>query len=135
TSPPPAPPYGEPSGNVPPHPPAQPSVPPSLPGTPFPGSNPVGTEGPGRRFLLGVMVGALVAGGIVARNHDPATVGAPPAVDSKAIAAARASLLEHKGDVHQITEAVGPSVVSVQTRSLGLGAFLQAVPTEGAGSG
>jgi serine protease Do len=76
-----------------------------------------------------------VAGGIVARTNDPAVVGGAPASDAKAIAAARASLLEHKGDVHQITQAVGPSVVSVQTRSLGLGAFLQAVPQEGAGSG
>jgi serine protease Do len=123
----------------PPSPPTQPAVPPSPPGAPFPGSNPAGTDGPGRRFLLGVVVGAvvgaLVAGGIVARNHDPAVAGAAPAADAKAVAAARASLLEHKGDVHQITQAVGPSVVSVQTRSLGLGAFLQAVPQEGAGSG
>ena len=71
----------------------------------------------------------------MARNHEPAVAGAAPAADAKAVAAARASLLEHKGDVHQITQAVGPSVVSVQTRSLGLGAFLQAVPQEGAGSG
>jgi S1-C subfamily serine protease len=98
----------------------------------------VGTAGPGRRFLAGVVVGAvtgaLVAGGIVARNHDPAGAAAP-AVNAKAVASARASLLQHKGDVHQIVEAVGPSVVSVQTRSLGVGAFLQAVPQEGAGSG
>jgi serine protease Do len=118
-------------------PPAQPAAPLSHPGSPFPGSNPVGTGGPGRRFLLGVIVGAvvgaLVAGGIVARN--PSAPTAAPAADAKAIAAARASLLEHKGDVHQITQAVGPSVVSVQTRSIGLGGFLQAVPQEGAGSG
>jgi S1-C subfamily serine protease len=98
----------------------------------------VGTAGPGRRFLAGVVVGAvtgaLVAGGIVARNHDPAGRLAP-AVNAKAVASARSSLLQHKGDVHQIVEAVGPSVVSVQTRSLGVGAFLQAVPQEGAGSG
>jgi S1-C subfamily serine protease len=98
----------------------------------------VGTAGPGRRFLAGVVVGAvtgaLVAGGIVARNHDPAG-SAAPALSAKAVASARASLLQHKGDVHQIVEAVGPSVVSVQTRSLGVGAFLQAVPQEGAGSG
>ena len=75
-----------------------------------------------------------MAGGIVARNHDSTTAGFS-ATDAKAVASARASLLEHKGDVHQIVAAVGPSVVSVQTRSLGLGAFLQAVPTEGAGSG
>jgi S1-C subfamily serine protease len=85
--------------------------------------------------IVGAVVGALAAGGIVARNHDPATAGAAPVADAKGIAAARTSLLEHKGDVHQITQAVGPSVVSVQTRSLGLGAFLQAVPQEGAGSG
>ena len=122
----------------PPLPPAQPAVPPSLPGAPFPGSNPAGTDGTGRRFLLGVvvgaLVGALVAGGIVARGHDPAGIGDARA-GAKAVAAARASLLERKGDVRQITQAVGPSVVSVQTRSLGLGAFLQAVPQEGAGSG
>jgi len=98
----------------------------------------VGTAGPSRRFLAGVVVGAvtgaLVAGGIVARNHDPAG-SAVPALSAKAVAAARASLLQRKGDVHQIVEAVGPSVVSVQTRSLGVGAFLQAVPQEGAGSG
>jgi S1-C subfamily serine protease len=76
-----------------------------------------------------------VAGGIVARRAPTATVSAAPAADPKAVAAARASLLQHQGDVHQIVEAVGPSVVSVQTRSLGLGAFLQAVPQEGAGSG
>jgi serine protease Do len=118
-------------------PPAPPAAPLSHPGSPFPGSNPVGTSGPGRRFLLGVIVGAavgaLVAGGIVAR--DPSAPTAAPAADAKAIAAARASLLEHKGDVHQIVQAVGASVVSVQTRSLGLGGFLQAVPQEGAGSG
>jgi S1-C subfamily serine protease len=51
------------------------------------------------------------------------------------VASARASLLEHKGDVHQIVEAVGPSVVSIQTQALGVGAFLQAVPQQGAGSG
>ncbi len=120
-------------------PPVQPAVPPSLPGSPVPGNSPVGTDGRGRRFLLGVIVGAvvgaLVAGGIVARTHDPVPTGAAPAAEAKAIAAARASLLEHKGDVHQIVQAVGPSVVSVQTRSLGVGAFLQAVPQEGAGSG
>jgi len=77
----------------------------------------------------------MVAGGIVARTHDSGLTAAAPTADSKAVAAARASLLEHKGDVHQIVTAVGPSVVSVQTRSLGLGTFLQAVPTEGAGSG
>jgi S1-C subfamily serine protease len=75
-----------------------------------------------------------VAGGIVARADDSNLAGAS-VTDAKAVAAARASLLEHKGDVHQIVAAVGPSVVSVQTRSLGLGAFLQAVPQDGAGSG
>jgi S1-C subfamily serine protease len=143
TWPPPLPPLDEPPtspppAGPPPHPPTQPAVPPSLPGSPFPGSNSTGTDGPGRRFLtgviLGAVIGAVVAGGIVARTHDP-TVGGFPAADAKAVAAARASLLEHKGDVHQIVTAVGPSVVSVQTRSLGLGAFLQAVPQEGAGSG
>jgi S1-C subfamily serine protease len=84
--------------------------------------------------IVGAVIGAMVAGGIVARTHDP-VVAAAPAADSKAVAAARSSLLEHKGDVHQIVTAVGPSVVSVQTRSLGLGTFLQAVPQEGAGSG
>jgi len=84
--------------------------------------------------ILGAVIGAMVAGGIVARTHAPAVAGVP-ATDAKSVAAARASLLEHKGDVHQIVTAVGPSVVSVQTRSLGLGTFLQAVPQEGAGSG
>jgi serine protease Do len=86
-------------------------------------------------IIVGAVTGALVAGGIVARYRDPAGAAVRPAADAKAVAAARASLLQHKGDVHQIVEAVGPSVVSVQTRSLGLGAFLQAVPQEGAGSG
>jgi len=84
--------------------------------------------------VVGAVTGALVAGGLVARNHDAAG-GAAPGLNAKAVASARASLLEHKGDVHQITEAVGPSVVSIQTRALGVGAFLQAVPQEGAGSG
>jgi S1-C subfamily serine protease len=84
--------------------------------------------------IVGALIGALVAGGIVARASDSTPVGAA-AADAKAVAAARASLLEHKGDIHQIVAAVGPSVVSVQTRSLGLGAFLQAVPQDGAGSG
>ncbi|MCA1846981.1 MAG: trypsin-like peptidase domain-containing protein, partial [Actinobacteria bacterium] len=122
-----------------PQPPAQPAVPPSLPGSPLPGSNPAGTDGPGRRFLTGILAaavdGALVAGGIVARYGDPAGVAPRPAAENKAVAAARASLLEHKGDVHQIVEAVGPSVVSIQTQALGVGAFLQAVPQQGAGSG
>ena len=134
TWPPPLPPLDTP----PPEPPTQPAVPPSLPGSPSPGSNPAGTAGPGRRFLTGVIVGAVigavVAGGIVARTDDSAVAGAS-AADAKSVAAARAALLEHKGDIHQIVAAVGPSVVSVQTRSLGLGAFLQAVPQEGAGSG
>ena len=128
----PYPPYGPPPAS----PPPQPSVPPAAP-PPFPGHNPDGAAGPGRRFLAGVVVGAvtgaLVAGGLVARNH-PTTSSASP-LNSKAVATARASLLEHKGDVHQIVQAVGPSVVSVQTQSLGVGAFLQAVPQEGAGSG
>ena len=135
TSPPPA---SPPPAGPPPQPLTQPAVPPSVPGSPLPGNNPAGTDGPGRRFLLGVIlgavIGAMVAGGIVARTHAPAVAGVP-ATDAKSVAAARASLLEHKGDVHQIVTAVGPSVVSVQTRSLGLGTFLQAVPQEGAGSG
>ena len=134
TWPPPLPPLDTP----PPQPPTQPAAPPSLPGSPFPGTNPAGADGPGRRFLTGVIVGALigalVAGGIVARTQDSAVAGVS-AADAKAVTAARAALLEHKGDIHQIVAAVGPSVVSVQTRSLGLGAFLQAVPQEGAGSG
>ena len=115
-------------------PPPQQPVPPAAP----PSSPSDGAAGPGRRFLAGVLVGAitgaLVAGGLVARNHD-GTTAATPAAESKAVAAARASLLEHKGDVHQIVEAVGPSVVSIQTQALGVGAFLQAVPQQGAGSG
>jgi serine protease Do len=75
-----------------------------------------------------------VAGGIVARTQHSAVAGVS-AADPKTVAAARASLLQHKGDIHQIVAAVGPSVVSVQTRLLGLGTFLQAVPQEGAGSG
>ena len=134
TWPPPLPPLETP----PPQPPTQPSAPPSPPGSPLPGTNPAGADGPGRRFLTGVIVGAvigaLVAGGIVARTDDRAVAGAS-AADAKAVAAARASLLEHEGDIHQIVAVVGPSVVSVQTRSLGLGAFLQPVPQEGAGSG
>ena len=128
--PPPLPPLDEPPSSPQPQPPTPPAARPRLPW--------VDAAGPGRRFLAGVVVGAvtgaLVAGGIVARNHDHA-VSAAPATSSKAIAAARASLLEHKGDVHQIVQAVGPSVVSIQTRALGVGAFLQAVPQEGAGSG
>ena len=85
-------------------------------------------------MVVGALTGALVAGGIVARSHDH-TATAAPAVNSRAVAAARASLLEHKGDVHQIVTAVGPSVVSIQTQALGAGAFLQAVPQQGAGSG
>ena len=122
----------------PPQPPTQPSAPPSPPGSPLSREQPAGADGPGRRFFTGVIVGAvvgaMVAGGIVARNHDSVTAGLS-AADAKGVAAARASLLEHKGDVHQIVAAVGPSVVSVQTRSLGLGTFRQAVPQEGAGSG
>ena len=125
-SPPPAPPLDPPPYYPPPVPPAARPLP------------QVGAAGPGRRFLAGVVVGAvtgaLVAGGIVARNHDHATA-AGPALNAKAVAAARASLLQHKGDVHQIVQAVGPSVVSIQTRALGVGAFLQAVPQQGAGSG
>ena len=127
---PPAPPSEPPPGFPPPQTPAPPAARPPLPWG--------GLAGPGRRFLAGVVVGAvtgaLVAGGIVARNHDHAAAGTP-AASAKAVAAARASLLEHKGDVHQIVEAVGPSVVSIQTRALGVGAFLQAVPQQGAGSG
>jgi len=123
----------------PPQPPTQPAAPNPVPGSPLPGSNPAGAAGPGRHtfltgVVLGALIGALVAGGLVARTRGT-TVAASPAADAKAVAAARASLLQHQGDVHQIVTAVGPSVVSVQTRSLGLGAFLQAVPQEGAGSG
>ena len=128
---PPAPPADQPPSSPYPQPPVPPAGRPSLPWA--------GPAGPGRRFLAGVVIGAvtgaLVAGGIVARIHDHPAAGAAPALNSKAVASARASLLEHKGDVHQIVAAVGPSVVSVQTRSLGVGAFLQAVPQEGAGSG
>ena len=133
--PPPYAPPGEPppSSFPPPQPPEPPAPPASRPRPPW-----VGAAGPGRRFLAGVVVGALtgalVAGGIVARSHDHATA-ASPVLSSKDIAAARASLLQRKGDVHQIVEAVGPSVVSIQTQALGVGAFLQAVPQEGAGSG
>jgi serine protease Do len=83
--------------------------------------------------VVGALVGALVAGGIVARSHTTATASSP--LSSKAVAAARASLLARPGDVHQIVQAVGPSVVSIQTQALGVGAFLQAVPEQGAGSG
>jgi len=118
---------GFPPPYAPPPPPPPPASRPSLPW--------VGAVG-GRRFLAGVvvgaLVGALVAGGIVAGTH---TTTAAPAVNSKAVAAARASLLAHPGDVHQIVQAVGPSVVSIQTQALGVGAFLQAVPEQGAGSG
>ena len=124
--------------DAPPQPPTQPSAL-SPPGSPSPGNNPAGADGLGRRFLTGVIVGAvigaLVAGGIVAARAGDSTVGGTSAAAARAVADARASLLERKGDVHQIVAAVGPSVVSVQTRSLGLGAFLQAVPTDGAGSG
>ena len=153
--PPPAPPDGPPTLPAdPPAPPADRSGPPPPPAGPsdprfgFPPPQPpvppaarlslpwVGAAGPGRRFLAGVLVGAitgaLVAGGIVARDTH---TSAAPAVNSKAVAAARASLLAHKGDVHQIVGAVGPSVVSIQTQALAMGAYLQAVPQQGAGSG
>jgi S1-C subfamily serine protease len=75
--------------------------------------------------LVGASLGG-VTGALVATTLDD---------DTPAGVAAVLPQVEHPGDIREIVAAVGPSVVSIQTQSVGVGAFLEPVPQSGAGSG
>jgi serine protease Do len=80
---------------------------------------------------VGAVVGALVAGLLVATVKDDETAASPrtPAFSNNTSKIARA------GDIQEILARVEPAVVSIRTRSLSLGDFLRPVPGEGAGTG
>jgi serine protease Do len=90
---------------------------------------------PRRPILLaaavGAVVGALVAGLLVAAVKDDGTAAPSrtPAFSNNTSKIARA------GDIQEILSRVEPAVVSIRTRSLSLGDFLRPVPGEGAGTG
>ena len=90
---------------------------------------------PRRPILLaaavGAVVGALVAGLLVTAVKDDGTAAPSrtPAFSNNTSKIARA------GDIQEILSRVEPAVVSIRTRSLSLGDFLQAVPGQGAGTG
>jgi S1-C subfamily serine protease len=78
--------------------------------------------------LVGALVGAGVAGGIVAAvDDDGSTVVRTVEPNTSRIEVAR--------DIQSILAQVEPAVVSVRTRSLDVNAFLEPVPSEGAGTG
>jgi serine protease Do len=88
----------------------------------------------GRRpFLMaagvGAVVGALVAGVVVAAVKDDRSPGRTVTYS------ANTSKITRTGDVQSILAKVEPAVVSIRTRTLSLGDFLKPVPGEGAGTG
>ena len=96
---------------------------------------PAASAAPRRPILLaaavGAVVGALVAGVLVAAVKDEGTAAPSrtPAFSNNTSKIARA------GDIQEILSRVEPAVVSIRTRSLSLGDFLRPVPGEGAGTG
>ncbi|HZQ78351.1 MAG TPA: trypsin-like peptidase domain-containing protein [Acidimicrobiia bacterium] len=124
---------------VPPPPPAPPPawqvgapVPPGWATTPVAAPpRPVGR----RPFLLaaltGAVVGALVAGLVVAAVKDDRPSGSGRSLTFSS----NTSKITRTGDVQTILAKVEPAVVSIRTRTLSLGDFLKPVPGEGAGTG
>jgi S1-C subfamily serine protease len=134
------------AASPPPAPPPPTSPPPTSP-PPTPawqvGTGPAWSEpvavpprSPGRRpFLMaaatGAVVGALVAGIVVAavKNDKPVAPG------RSLTFSANTSKIARTGDIQEILAKVEPAVVSIRTRTLSLGDFLKPVPGEGAGTG
>jgi S1-C subfamily serine protease len=78
----------------------------------------------------GALVGALVAGLVVAATRDDkSSPGRSLAFSSNS------SKITRTGDIQEILSKVEPAVVSIRTRTLSLGDFLKPVPGEGAGTG
>ncbi|MCA1845845.1 MAG: S1C family serine protease, partial [Actinobacteria bacterium] len=90
----------------------------------------------GRRPLLlaaatGAVVGALVAGLVVAVLKDDKAAG-----PGRSLAfSSNTSKFARTGDIQEILAKVEPAVVAIRTRTLSLGDFLKPVPGEGAGTG
>ncbi len=98
-----------------------------------------GDESPGkapRRWLvpliaalIGAVVGAGVAGGIVIASDDDDGTGAA------AERQPNSSVIERADNIQEVLAQIEPAVVSVRTRTLDLNVFLEPVPSEGAGTG
>jgi S1-C subfamily serine protease len=92
------------------------------------------TEGR-RPFLLaaatGAVIGALVAGILVAALKDDKK----PTSGRALTFSPNTSKIARTGDIQEILAKVEPAVVSIRTRTLSLGDFLKPVPGEGAGTG
>ncbi|MGH8999712.1 MAG: S1C family serine protease [Acidimicrobiia bacterium] len=79
---------------------------------------------------VGALVGALVAGVLVAvLKDDTEVVRAGPQFSNNT------SRIARPADIQEILAKVQPAVVSIRTRTLGVGDFLRPVPGEGAGTG
>jgi serine protease Do len=80
---------------------------------------------------VGAVVGALVAGLMVAAFKDDKAAGSGRALSFSN----NTSKIARTGDIQEILAKVEPAVVSIRTRTLSLGDFLRPVPGEGAGTG
>jgi serine protease Do len=90
----------------------------------------------GRRPLLmaaatGAVVGALVAGLLVAALKDDKSSSPGRSLTFSS----NTSKIARTGDIQEILAKVEPAVVAIRTRTLSLGDFLKPVPGEGAGTG
>jgi serine protease Do len=81
--------------------------------------------------VTGAVVGALVAGLLVAALQDDDQTSAGRPLDFSA----NTSKIARTGDIQEILSKVEPAVVAIRTRTLSLGDFLRPVPGEGAGTG
>lgn len=110
-----------------------PAAPPPAPSSPPPAPPSVPRQGASRRWpiavssaLIGALVGAGVAAGLMAADDDD---GSAPR------RGANSSVVKTADNVAEVLAKVEPAVVSVRTRSFDLNAFLEPVPSEGAGTG
>ena len=81
--------------------------------------------------MVGAVVGALVAGLLVAALKDDEAAGPGRSLTFSN----NTSKIARTGDIQEILAKVEPAVVSIRTRTLSLGDFLRPVPGEGAGTG